>query len=105
MVIKVYANDGKEFKGSDYTSLVTELKAYESDQKLKREKAEEERKVKEVNKQALVKQIKQVSVELHSLLKQYEDQEGHSFTYYDKDFSNINLTRLMNGLVNGFLSF
>ena len=68
-------------------------------------KAEAERKAKEEKKSALVTQIKQKSNELHNLLKQYEEQEGRSFVYYDKDFNDINLTRLINGLVNGIWSF
>ena len=38
MVIKVYANDGTEFKGDDYTTLVTKLKAYEANQKPRKQR-------------------------------------------------------------------
>jgi len=89
----------KEFSSED------ELNTYEAELASKKQKEEAERKVKEEKKDILVNQIKQSSENLHDLLKKYEEQEGHSFIFYDKDFNNINLTRLINGLVNGLWSF
>ena len=108
---KVYRVKIENGKYRDFTN-EDEANAYEAELKLKKEqelerqrKLEAERKAKEEQKNTLVKKIKQTSNELHTLLKQYEEQEGHSFTYYDKDFNDINLTRLINGLVNGLWCF
>lgn len=93
MVIKVYANDGAEFKGDDYTTLVTKMRAYEDDQKVKKEKEEAERKTREEKqkhltqyKQKRLNEIGSKADELNELLKKYrEDYKTSLYITYNLD--------------------
>lgn len=90
-VIKIYADDGREFSGTKYEALVKERNAYEADQKLKKEKEETERKAREEKRVQLtqyrakyLKEIDEATQKLHDLIDTYEKLSGRKFVYtYD----------------------
>jgi hypothetical protein len=106
MIIKIYANDGKEFKGNDYTSLVNELNAYEADQKLKKQKEEAERKVAEEKKMKLtqyrntkLKEINDILQKSKVLVDDYEKTTGNKLIYTnDLSTGNIAIKEVRNSI-------
>lgn len=88
MLIKIYANDGKEFKGGNYNILVNQLNAYESDQKLKKEKEESERKTREekqkkleIYRSAKLKEINEDISNVIDKIRNYEEETGYKIIY------------------------
>jgi DNA repair exonuclease SbcCD ATPase subunit len=107
-VFRVKEKDGTYSYYKDRTKALKredEIALEEKRELERKQKDEAERKAKEEKTNSLVKQIKQQSNELYDLLKQYEEQEGHGFIYYAKDFKDVNLPILVNKLVNGYWSF
>ena len=91
MLIKIYADDGKEFKGESYNVLVSELNAYETEQRKKKEKEEAERKTREEKQKKLsqyrntrLKEINDVLQKASEMVNTYEKETGGKLTYsYD----------------------
>ena len=71
MLIKIYANDGKEFKGEDYSDLVNELKTYESEQALKKHKEEVERRKKEEAKRCCIENLNRCIDAMNKAIEDY----------------------------------
>lgn len=81
--ISISANDGRVFKGTDYTALINEINAYESDLKLKKEKEETARKAKEEyqkqvtqDKAKRLNQVNEVISYLGDLIEKFEKDYG-----------------------------
>lgn len=93
--ISIKTSDGKYLKGTidNYAALVNELNAYEADLKLKKEKAEAERKAREEKQIQLtqyrakyLKEIDEATQKLQELINTYEKLSGRKFVYtYDYD--------------------
>lgn len=87
-IIKIYAENGKEFSGTDYKALVEERDTYEADLKLKEAKAEAERKASEEKKKKLdqyreskLKEINDILQKSKSLIDEYEKETGNKLIY------------------------
>jgi len=94
MIIKVYASDGKEFKGEDYKALEKEVNAYESELKQKElerqerlRKLEEERKAKQDAKEKSMKWITDCVDLVNQAIEKYKDSTGEK---PDIEFVNEN---------------
>lgn len=88
MLIKVYASDGKEFKGEDYNTLVKQVEDYEAEQKAKREKEEADRKAREEKQKRLIqfrterlKDINAKAKELNDMVNDFEKATGRKLYY------------------------
>ena len=104
MLIKIYANDGKEFKGESYNVLVSELNAYETEQRKKKEKEEAERKTREEKQKKLsqlreksLKEIDDATQKLNDLIDTYEKLSGRKVVYiYDYELKKYVATDTRN---------
>lgn len=76
MIIKVYANDGREFKGYNYEVLVKACKDYESELALKKQKEEEAQKQVPI---ALAR-VKDAVDELNNSIEQYRQVSNNLIT-------------------------
>lgn len=97
MNITITASDGKEFKGTDYQTLVKQVVAYESDLKIKAERDAAERKVREEKTKQLtqykakkLKEINELAITLSKMVKEYEEKSKmklyYSFDCFNRDF-------------------
>lgn len=110
-LIKLYAEDGKVFEGNDYASLEKEVNAYEDDLKLKKEKAEAERKAREEKQKKLLQfrkeklnDINAKAKELSDMIKDYEEATNRSlyYTFSDDGLVVKERTRSYDDLLNDF---
>jgi DNA gyrase/topoisomerase IV subunit A len=78
-IIKIYANDGKEFLGTNYNDLVKERNAYESDLALQKQKAEVERKAREEKEKKLAQyrntKLQEINEDLSKVADKIKDYE------------------------------
>lgn len=87
MLIKVYASDGKEFKGDDYKALVKEVEKYEAELKQKElekqerlRKLEEERKAREHAKEKAMKEVMDAVDLVNHAVEKYEKVTGEKLS-------------------------
>ena len=119
-IVKIYAEDGKEFSGTNYEALVKERNAYEANQKLKKEKEEAERKTREEKQKKLLQyrstRLKEINDDLFKVvdkIREYEKETGYKVIYaYDysidktvvKDTPNNSIDLAWYGFVDDFFN-
>lgn len=87
--MKIYADDGKEFKTVD------ECNAYEADIALKKAKEETERKAKEQMLKTLLEEINSDFKSINDKLKKYQELGGDSLGFYYHHNGDITVDKLV----------